>query len=359
MSLDFMQNPRRGRYALALLPLLALTACGGDAESSEEPGGEAGNSSVDTVRLGVFPNVTHAPGLVGIEDGFLQEAIGEDVSLDVSYFNAGGEAIEAIFSEALDITFVGPNPAINGFAQSDGEAVRLIAGSTSGGAALVVSDEISAAGDLEGATLASPALGNTQDVAMRAWLADEGFETDQTGGGDVSITPLANPDILQAFQNGELDGAWVPEPWATRLIEEGGGHVLIDEADLWPEGQFVTTHLLVRTEFLDEHPDVVRDLLSGHLDALDSIAEDPEAAQVTTLDAIEAISGTRLDEDIVAAAWDNLTFTADPIASSLAKSAEDATSVGLLDEVDLNGIYDLTLLNELLEERGQDEVEGL
>lgn len=311
------------------------------------------------VRLGVFPNVTHAPGLVGIEGGHLADALGEGVELRVSYFNAGGEAVEALFSGAIDLTFIGPNPAINGFAQSNGEAVRLIAGSTSGGAALVVRDGIESPTDLAGTTLASPALGNTQDVALRAWLADQGYETDQTGGGEVSVRPLANPDILQAFQIGELDGAWVPEPWATRLVSEGGGTVLVDETELWPDGRFVTTHVLAGTEFLADNPATVRQFLEGHLGALDAIEADPAGAQVTVLDAIEAISGTRLPEAVIAAAWENLTFTWDPVASSLAGSAEDATAAGLLDPVDLDGIYDLSILNELLEARGDGTVDGL
>lgn len=351
-------NRRALVASVAVAPLLLLAACGGNAAPA--PGGEgAATVSVDSVRLGVFPNVTHAPGLVGIQDGHLQKALGDDVKLNVSYFNAGGEAIEAIFSGALDVTFIGPNPAINGFTQSNGEAVRIIAGSTSGGAALVVSPDITSAEQLKGKTLASPALGNTQDVALRAWLGDQGYETNQTGGGDVSIKPLANPDILQAFQNDQLDGAWVPEPWATRLVREGGGHVLINEADLWPDGQFVTTHLLVRTEFLNQHRDVVRELLRGHLAALDSIEADPEHARKTTLDAIETISGSRLNDELIADAWKNLTFTYDPIASSLVKSADDAVAAGLLKPVDLDGIYDLTLLNELLKERGDAEVKGI
>jgi NitT/TauT family transport system substrate-binding protein len=340
----------------ALVLLVSMAACGNDDDGAASGAPAAAGSEASALRVGVFPNVTHAPGLVGIEGGHLEEALGEDVDLTVQYFNAGGEAIEALFSGAIDLTFIGPNPAINGFAQSNGEDVRLIAGSTSGGAALVVRDGIESPADLAGATLASPALGNTQDVAMRAWLADQGYETDITGGGDVSITPLANPDILQAFQTGQLDGAWVPEPWATRLVGEGGGTVLVDEADLWPGGQFVTTHVLVRTEFLERNPGLVRRFLDGHLAALDAIAEDPEAAQATVLDAIEAISGTRLPEDVIAAAWDNLTFTWDPVAPSLAKSAEDATEAGLLDPVDLEGIYDLRILNELLAERGEAEV---
>jgi NitT/TauT family transport system substrate-binding protein len=356
-----------GRFRwLGLLLVLAtliglLASCGDESSAVGNPSGATtdGASEATRVRLGVFPNVTHAPGLVGIEGGHLQGALGSEVDLEVSYFNAGGEAVEAIFSGAIGLTFIGPNPAINGFAQSDGQDVRLIAGSTSGGASLVVREGIGSPADLAGTTLASPALGNTQDVALRAWLADQGYQTDVTGGGEVQVRPLANPDILQAFQAGQLDGAWVPEPWATRLVEEAGGTVLVDEADLWPDGRFVTTHVLVRTAFLDRDPGLVRRFLTGHLAALDAIAADPDGAQVLVLDAIEAISGTRLPEDVIAEAWDNLTFTPDPVASSLAASAADATAVGLLEPVDLAGIYDLTILNELLAERGEQEVEGL
>lgn len=340
-----------------LLALTVVTLLAGATAACGRGPGEDG--AVDTLRLGVFPNVTHAPGLIGIHKGLIAEALGDDLELKVSYFNAGGEAVEALFSGAIDITYIGPNPAINGYQQSNGEAVRIIAGSTSGGAALVVATTIRSAADLAGKKLASPARGNTQDVALRAWLAGEGYETDLTGGGAVSVTPLANPDILQAFQTGELDGAWVPEPWATRLVTEGGGHVLVDEKDLWPGGRFVTSHILVRTEFLDENPDLVRRFLQGHLAALDATADDPQEAQATLLDAIEAVTGARLPANVIAAAWENLTFTWDPIAASLAKSAADATEAGLLDPVDLEGIYDLQVLNELLAERGESSVGAL
>ena len=163
-----------------------------------------------------------------------------------------------MFSGALDASFIGPNPAINGYAKSKGEALRIVAGTTSGGASLVVREGINAPADLQGKTLATPSLGNTQDVALRAWLKDQGFATDTAGGGDVHITPQDNADTLAAFKTGAIDGAWVPEPWATRLVNEGGGHVLVNEKDLWPDGKFVTTHLIVTTEFLDEHPDTVK-----------------------------------------------------------------------------------------------------
>lgn len=245
---------------------------------------------------------------------------------------------------------------VNAFAQTNGEAVRIISGTTSGGAALVVSPDITSPEDLEGRTIATPSLGNTQDVAARSWLAEQGFETDEAGGGDVSIVNLDNSDTLTAFQDGSIDGGWVPEPWATRLVLEGGGEVLVDEAELWPDGEFVTTHLLVRTAYLEENPDVIRGLLEGLVEAEAVVNDDAEAAQASVNAGIEAVTGTALPEETITASWENLTFTLDPIASSLEESKNDAVAVGLLEEVDLEGIYDLTLLNEILAERGEDEI---
>jgi NitT/TauT family transport system substrate-binding protein len=307
------------------------------------------------VNLGFFPNVTHAPALVGIGEGLFADALGDGVELNQFTFNAGTEAIEALFAEAIDITFIGPNPAINGFAQSDGEALRIVSGSTSGGAYLVVKPEITSIDDLVGKKIATPSLGNTQDVALRAWLAEGGYETTPEGGGDVTIMPQSNSTTLEAFVAGTIDGAWVPEPWATRLILEGGGTVLVDERDLWPDtgGEYVTTHVIVRTPFLEEHPDLVKAVLVGLADAIDAIESDPAAAQATVIEQIESITAQRPSEDVIAASFENLTFTLDPIAASLAGSAEDAEAVGLLEPVDLTGIYDLDLLNQVLEGRGQ------
>lgn len=354
-----IHRPRRLVAFLGALVVLALaaSACGDDTSSS---GGAAGGGSngVGTVRLGFFPNVTHAPGIVGIRQGIFDEALGDDVDLDVRSFNAGGEAVEAMFSGAIDITFIGPNPAINGFAQSDGEAVRLVAGTTSGGAFLVVRDGIDSPEDLVGTTLSSPALGNTQDVAMRAWLLDRGFTVDQAGGGDVSIQPQANPDILTSFVEGRIDGAWVPEPWATRLIEEGDGTVLVDERDLWPNGQYVTTHVLVRTEFLEREPELVERFLEGLVDAIEFTNENPDAAQALVNEGIGEVTGNTVNPEFLALAWQNLEFTWDPVAASLLGSKDDAVTAGLLDEVDLDGIYALELLNGVLTGRGFDPVEG-
>jgi NitT/TauT family transport system substrate-binding protein len=336
--------------AVATFALVAACGVSGDDTSPSSSEGEA-----SALRLGYFPNFTHAPALVGVQDGIFTEHLG-DVALETTTFNAGPDVIEALFTGVIDASFIGPNPAINGFAQSDGEALRIVSGSTSGGAFLVVRDGIESVADLEGTTLATPQLGNTQDVALRHWLSEQGYETTLEGAGDVAIAPMANGDTLTAFHSGELDGAFLPEPWASRLVIEAGAHVLLDEADLWPDGRFVTTHLIVSTSFLDENPGVVRDLIAGELAAIDFINENPDQAQVVVNDAIEELTGQRVSDELLTAAWPNVEFTADPVPASLFGSAAHAEEVGLLDPVDLDGIYALDLLNELLVEAGGEPV---
>ena len=343
----------------------APPATGGVAPIEAAASGSATGSGVPpaaapqgTLRLGYFPNITHATALVGVESGLFNEALGPDVTFEVSSFNAGGAASEALLNGAIDATYIGPNPAINAFAQSLGAAIRIIAGATSGGAYLVVKPEIASAADLRGKKLATPQLGNTQDVALRTWLADNGLATNKQGGGDVSILPQENAQSLETFTTGQVDGAWVPEPWATRLVQEGGGKVLLDEKTLWPEGKYVTTHLIVRTDYLEAHPNIIRAFLAGHIAANDLVNSDPAKAQELTNQGIEKITGKTIAENVMTSAWPNLTFTVDPIASSLKGSAEHATKVGLLDPVDLTGIYDLDLLNELLTLAGGPTVSG-
>lgn len=348
---------------MAVLTLLASACAASRQTGSQGAGapdvgstGRPGSGEVVTLRLGYFPNVTHATALAGVEKGLFAQSLGPGAQLRTTTFNAGPQAVEALFSNALDATYIGPNPAINAFARSNGTAIRIVAGSTSGGAFLVVKPGITEAEDLRGKRLSTPQLGNTQDVALRAWLADQGLQTNLEGGGDVSIQPQENAQILETFRAGAIDGAWVPEPWATRLVGEGGGQVLIDETDLWPDGRYVTTHLIVRTEFLEEHPDVVKQLLQGHVAATEFVNQQPEDAKTLVNDAIEKLTGRPLAEATINGAWGNLQFTVDPVASSLRESADDAMSLGLLDQVDLDGIYDLTLLNEILSEAGQPEV---
>lgn len=347
---------RRLTVLAALLALLAA-ACGsggstgGASTSAAGAGTSAPAQPSGTLRLGYFPNLTHAPAIVGIEGGAFAQRLG-GVDLQLKTFNSGTEMIEALFSGAIDGGFIGPNPAITAYAKSQGQALRIVAGTTSGGAALVVRNTITSAADLKGKTLATPGLGNTQDVALRAWLTTQGLKATAEGGGDVSIKPQDNADTLAAFQTGSIDGGWVPEPWATRLVQEGGGRVLVDERTLWPGGQFVTTHLIMAPSYLKAHPANVTALLNGLLDALDAMKQDPAAAQALTNQGIAKVTGKKLPEATITGAWPNLTFTYDPVASSLVTAKDNAVAAGLLKPTDLAGIYDLSLLNQALATRG-------
>ena len=221
--------------------------------SSKSAGHQERGAKV-TLRLGYFGNVTHAPAMVGLQNGEFAKALGSNVTLKTSVFSAGPAAVEALFSKSIDASFVGPNPAINAYSKSKGAAIRIVAGTASGGAFFVVKPEIKTAADLKGKKVGSPSLGNTQDVALRYWLKQQGLSTDTNGGGDVNIVPGPdNGTVVQAFQQGDIVGAWMPEPYATKMVK-AGGHILVDEADLWPGGKYVTTLLVVRTEFLTRTP---------------------------------------------------------------------------------------------------------
>ncbi|MCA1692855.1 MAG: ABC transporter substrate-binding protein [Actinobacteria bacterium] len=343
---------------MALLLALIVSACGGDSDGpSGAASGQSGSAAPTTVRLGHFPNVTHASALVGIENGTFQAALGPN-KLAVSTFNAGPASVEAILSGALDATYIGPNPAINAHVQSRGQAIRIVSGATSGGALLVVNPSINRAADLKGKKIASPQRGGTQDVALRYWLEQNGLKSDLQGGGDVSILPQENAQTLETFRSGQIDGGWVPEPWATRLVQEGGGKVLVDEKTLWPDGRFVTTHLIVRTKFLEDHPDAVRRLVEGQVQVNDFINKNPAEAQKLVNQSIARITGRGVSDAVLQASWKNLEFTNDPIASSLTASADHAHEVGMLEKVDLKGIYDLSVLNQVLKAANQPEVKG-
>jgi NitT/TauT family transport system substrate-binding protein len=345
--LDLRRTRRLAALAVAALVAAAgLAACGGEEGSGPE---------ATTLRLGYFPNITHAPALIGVQNKIFEKSLGT-VKLETTTFNAGPSAIEALLADAIDATYIGPNPAINGWAQSRGTLLRIIAGTTSGGAALVVKPTISSPQDLRGKKIATPQLGNTQDVALRHWLKGLGFATDQSGGGDVNVVPTPNAEIITGFADGALDGAWVPEPHLSRLVLEHGGTVLLDEKTLWPNGDFVTTHLIVSTKFLDRNPTIVSNLLKGHLEAVDLAASGSAEAKKAANDHLAALTGKGLPDPIVDASFANLRFTVDPVASSLDGSAKHAEEVGLLKPVDLKGIYVLDPLNALLKLAGKPEV---
>ncbi len=343
-----MKPPRPTVLALAALALTAGCATSSDrTEAVAAPISSTTGTPATELRLGYFPNVTHATAVYGDAAGVFADKLG-DTTLSTQQFNAGPSAVEALFAGALDATYIGPNPAINAFVKSQGDAVRIIAGATSGGASLVVKPGINDVEGLKGKRIATPQTGGTQDIALRSYLADHGYEVDKTGAGDVTVVAQENPVTLQAFQAGQVDGAWVPEPWASRLVVEGGGKVLVDEKDLWPGGRFVTTHLIVRTEYLREHPQTVKALLEGSVEANRQITADPANAKTVINAALDELTGKPLTPAILDRAFADIEVTDDPIASSLATSAQHAFASGLVKESDLTGIYDLTLLREVL-----------
>jgi len=307
-----------------------------------------------TVRAGYFPNVTHSQALAGRAQGRFDQALAPGARIEWKVFNAGPSVIEALFAGALDLAYVGPNPAIAGYVRSKGEALRVIAGATSGGAALVVGRAagIAKPEDFHGKKIATPQLGNTQDVALRAWLQAHNLKTREKGG-DVLVIPIANPDQLTLFLKEEIDAAWAPEPWASRLIQEANARLLVDERDLWPNRQFVTAHLIVRTAFLRQHPEVVKNWLRAHVELTEWINLRPAEAKQIINQQIQKDTGKALPPKVLDESFSRFEATCDPIRTSLLTSAQQAYDAGFLgrERPDLSGLYDLALLNEVLLEK--------
>ncbi len=311
------------------------------------------------VRIGFFPNMLHAQALVGRAQGAFQDSLGNDTVVTMVPFNAGPSVIEAMFAGQIDIAYIGPNPAINGYIKSNGKALRIVAGAASGGAVLVVRNDsgIESASDFAGKRVASPQLGNTQDVALRAWLMDNNL-TIGTAAGQTEVVPTANPDILTLFKKKEIDAAWVPEPWGARLVQEGGGRVFLDERSLWPQGRFVTANIIVSKTFLDEHPDEVKKFLEAHVELTQWINANPDEAKAVMNAQILDLTSSELPASVLDEAFSRCEITYDPVKDSLVESADSAYRLGFLgtEQPDLGGIYNLTILNEVLAEKGLAEI---
>ncbi|MBV9573363.1 MAG: ABC transporter substrate-binding protein [Acidobacteriales bacterium] len=313
-----------------------------------------------TLRVGAFPNITHAQAMIGKTNGAFEKAMGPQVNIQWTSFNAGPSAIEALFSGAIDMAYVGPNPTINGYVRSNGGALRVIAGAASGGVSLVVRNDagINKPEDFHGKRVASPQLGNTQDIALRAWLQAHGLKSTDKGG-DVQVIPMANPDQLTLFLRKQLDAAWAPEPWATRLIQEGNGRRFLDERTLWPQGQFVITNLVVSTKFLQAHPDLVKAWIRAHVELTDWInGHLPEARKLLNLQ-IQKETGKALPSGILDEAFPRMQITYNPLRQTLLTSAHSAFEAGFLGRQmpDLSGIYDLRNLNQVLAETGRKPIQ--
>jgi NitT/TauT family transport system substrate-binding protein len=336
----------RSRFRTSVIPaLIALALLVAGCGSSDEPGSGGSTSAASTLRLGYFANVTHAGAVYGVASGIYKDRLGS-TKLKTQTFNAGPAAVEALFAGAIDAAYLGPGPAVNAFIKSKGGVV-LVAGATSGGASLVVRPGVTA-DSLKGKRIGDPQTGGTQDIALRTYLAGKGLKVDKHGAGDLKILSQDNSQTLDLFKSGALDGAWVPEPWASRLVIEGKGQVLLDEKNLWPGGRFVTTNLLVRKEFLTQHPQTVKALLEAQVESDRQIKADPANAQTVVNAALKELTGKSLKPEVIARAFSQIEVTEDPLAATLVESAEHAFATGLVKKGSLKGIYDLRLLNQVL-----------
>ena len=318
------------------------------------------NAQTTVIRVGAFPNITHAQPMIGKANGWFEKGMGPSVQIEWSSFNAGPSAIEALFAGAIDMAYVGPNPAINGYVRSNGEALRIIVGASSGGASLVVRGDsgINKAEDFRGKRIASPQMGNTQDIALRAWLKSQGLKT-RDKGGDVTVMPIANPDQLTLFVKKEIDAAWAPEPWASRLVHDAGGKIFLDERTLWPRGQFLTTELIVNTKFLQLHPDLVKKWLQAHVELTDWINSHSSDAKRILNQQIQKETGKALAPPVLDDSFSHLQVTYDPLREQLLRAAQLAFDAGFLGRQmpDLSRIYDLTLLNQVLSAKGKKAIQ--
>lgn len=353
------RGSRRAATSVALVATaLVVGACG----SSTTPAGTGAATQPDpsTVNLGYLVNLTHAPALIGVSKGFFQGAMPKGTTVKTTTFSAGPAESEALLGGELDAAFVGPGPAVNAFIKTKGK-VLIVAGAASGGAGLVVSKSIADGNfpaDLAGKTLSSPQLGNTQDIALRTWLATKGLATSITGGGQVNIDSSSGNSIsLQNFEAGKIAGGWVPEPYESEFILQGKGTLAVDEASLWPNGQFPTTVLVVTQNLLQNHPDVVRDLLRGLVQSVNWINANESTAPAAVNAALASTTGGKLLKSaVLTLAWTHLSFALDPFAADVQTDANNAVKLGFNKTSDIKGILDLGPLNQVLTAAGDPTV---
>jgi len=322
--------------------------------------GNSDESESKILRIGYFPNINHAQAVIGLGNGDFQRALGDDVEVRTQIFNAGPSAIEALFADQIDVTYIGSNPAINGYVVSNGEGLRIISGAASGGAVFVVRNDagINSVTDLANKKFASPQLGNTQDVALRKYLLDNGYKTKEKGG-NVEVLPVENADILTLMIKKDIQGAWVPEPWGARLVKEANGRIFLDERELWPNGEFVTAHIIARTDYLEKNPRIISKLLEAHIDETKWINENPDEAMRLFNVELQKLTGKTIPVNEFEEGFSRMTLTWDPVKESLFESANNAFEIGFLGDKrpDLSKIYDLTILNQVLKEKGLAEIQ--
>lgn len=346
-----MKHKAIRRIAVAVAAGLAFASISATAGTAATPTATLPKlKTAPVVRVGFFANVTHGTALIAQQKKFFEKYL-KGTKIEYTAFNAGPSVIEAMKGGSIDVSFIGPNPAVAGFVSTRGSLLKIVAGATTGGAQFITKQSIKTVADLRGKTFATPQLGNTQDVALRAYLKSKGYAVSILGGGDVNISPTANASTLDLFKAGTIDGAWVPEPWASRLVLEANGRVFLDEKQLWPGGKFVTTNLIAKSNFLKKYPGTVRAIIQATQEAGNWAVANKQAAKDAVQAQLLKWSGKKLSDEAMNRAWGNLKFTLDPVASQLAESVDEAVDAGTLTNVGsrgIQGIYDLRLLNQIL-----------
>jgi len=292
-----------------------------------------------------------------VDKGLFAKELGS-TKLTTQTFNAGPDEVNALLGGSLDVAFIGSGPAINAYAKSKGEAVRLVAGATSGGAQLVVKPDINSAADLKGKTISTPQLANTQDVSFKKWLVGQQIAAG-SGADQVNVTNTENSASLDLFKKGEIQGAWAPEPWSSRLVLDAGAKVLVDEKTLWDQGKFPTTVIIVRTQFLKDYPQTVEAILKGEVAAIDWATANKADAKKAVNDSLQKLTSKALGEPVLDRAFDNIELTVDPQAKQFPQLAKDAVTAGVAkDAADVSGFADFTLLNKVLSAAGKPTVDS-
>ena len=312
---------------LLLAGLLLLAGCPSPKGQSEKA------SSKPVVRIAFFPNVAHAAALYASSRGLFAKAVGDSATLEERVFKAGPEEIEALFAGEVDLGYIGPGPAVNGYLKSKGEALKIIAGAASAGTALVVRKDVAITGlkDLAGKRVAVPQTGGTQDLSLRHALKTVGL-MGRDKGGTVDVVQFAPSDTLMLFQRGELDAAWLPEPWVARLESELGAKVVLEEKTLWPGGRFSTAVVIVRAEFLKSHPELIEKLLAVHKESVKAIQAEPDAARLIIGEKIKALTGKAIPDALLKAALSRTEITDDTLKDSILTFADWSKDLGYLRE---------------------------
>jgi NitT/TauT family transport system substrate-binding protein len=320
------------------------------------------NNSASTVRIGYFANLNHAPAVIGLSNGDFQKFVGPSTKIQTTLFTSGSPEMTALLANKIDMAYVGPSPAVNAYLASNGTALQIVSGVANGGAVFVVrnASNINSVKDFGGKTFAAPGVGNTQDIALRHYLLVNGYNIAPTG--NVTVVDTSDANIVTLMEKGQVDGAWVPEPWGAILVADADAHIFLNEASLWPNG-FSTTELVVSTSFLQAHPDVVREVVAANLYETQWIQNNPQQAAVTLNDVLGNLTGGPIGLPIIQTAMTRLNFTDSPLETSVLQQAQNAFALNDLGSTlptaqSLSGLYNLAILNSLLEEYGLPQVTG-